>query len=269
MKDKVVIITGASSGIGEACAHVFGQKGCKVVISARGEEKLRKVQEELSANNIEVLSVVSDVSREDDCKNLITQAVDKFGGIDILINNAGISMRAIFEDTDLSVIRKLMDVNYWGTVCCTKFALPHLLKSKGSVVGVSSIGGFKGLPGRVGYSSSKFAMQGFLECIRIENLNKGLHVMVVAPGFTNTNIRNTALTKDGSVQSETPLDESKLMSAEEVATHIFNGVKNRKRDVVLTTMGKLTVLLNKFFPSFMDKMVFNHFAKEPDSPLKK
>jgi short-subunit dehydrogenase len=153
-------------------------------------------------------------------------------------------------------------------VYCTKFALPALLKNKGTVVGISSIAGFKGLPGRTGYSASKFALNGFLETLRIENMKKGLHVLICAPGFTASNIRNTALTKDGSMQSESPLDESKLMSSEEVAEHLLEAIRKRKPTLVLTTMGKLTVLLNKFFPSFMDKMTYNHMAKEPNSPLK-
>jgi dehydrogenase/reductase SDR family member 7B len=174
----------------------------------------------------------------------------------------------LFEDVDLKVLHRLMDTNFWGTVYCTKYALPYLLASKGSVVGVSSIAGHKGLPGRTGYSASKFAMQGFLEVVRIENMKKGLHVLIACPGFTASNIRNVALSNDGSSQGETPLDESKLMSAEEVAIQICDAIKAKKKHIVLTTQGKMTVLLNKFFPSFMDKMVYNHMAKEPDSPFK-
>ncbi len=139
--------------------------------------------------------------------------------------------------------------------------------SKGSVVGVSSIVGFKGLPGRTGYSSSKFAMHGFLETLRIENLKKGLHVLIACPGFTASNIRNTALDGDGKQQGESPRTEEKMMTAEEVAKHIANAVEKRKRTLILTSQGKMTVFLNKFLPGFMDKMVYNHMAKEPDSPL--
>ena len=177
-------------------------------------------------------------------------------------------MRALFSEVDLEVIRKLMDTNFWGTVYCSKYALPHLLESKGTLAGVSSIAGYKGLPGRTGYSASKFAMQGFLEVVRIENLKKGLHVLIACPGFTTSNIRNVALSKDGSAQGETPLDEGKLMPAEEVARHIIVAIEKKKERIILTTQGKLTVLLNKFFPKFMDKMVYDHMAKEPNSPIK-
>jgi len=161
-----------------------------------------------------------------------------------------------------------MDVNFWGTVYCSKFALPHLLKTRGSLVGVSSIAGYKGLPGRSGYSASKFAMQGLLEVIRIENIKKGLHVLIACPGFTASNIRKTALAADGTQQGESPRDEDKMMSAEAVAKKIAIAIAKRKRTLVLTSQGKMTVLLNKFIPGRLDKMVYNHIAKEPNSPFK-
>ena len=268
INDRVVVITGASSGIGKALALEYAQRGANIVMSARNKERLDQAVEDVKAKGVRVLGVVSDVSVEADCQMLIDKSVAEFGGINILINNAGISMRAVFEDTNLDVIRQLMDINFWGTVYCTKFALPFLMARKGSVVGVSSIAGYKGLPGRTGYSSSKFAMHGFLETLRIENMKKGLHVLIACPGFTASNIRNTALNEKGEVQGESPRDEGKMMSAEEVASHIAKAVEKRKDRLTLTTQGKLTVLLNKFFPKFLDKQVYNHMAKEPDSPFK-
>ncbi|HOT88887.1 MAG TPA: SDR family oxidoreductase [Bacteroidales bacterium] len=266
MKNKVVIITGASSGIGKSLAVVFAKAGANVVVAARNMEKLNQLKEELKDFN--VLPIQTDVSKEADCKRLIDEAIRHYGTIDILINNAGISMRAIFEEVDLNVIRQLMDINFWGTVYCTKFAFPYILKNKGSVVGVSSIAGYKGLPARTGYSASKFAMQGFLETLRIENLKKGLHVLIACPGFTASNIRNTALSKNGTMQGESPLNEDKLMTSEEVAEQILKAIIKRKDRIVMTTQGKLVVLLNKFFPKLIDKMVYNHMAKEPNTPLK-
>jgi dehydrogenase/reductase SDR family member 7B len=268
MKDKVVIITGSSTGIGKALAKVFAKNGSKVVISARHEDKLNETKDELLKMNANVLSVAADVSKESDCQRLINETVAKFGTVDVLICNAGISMRALFEELDLSVIKQLMDVNFWGTVFCVKHALPYLLKSQGSIVGISSIAGKKGLPARTGYSASKFAMEGFLETLRTENLNKGLHVLVASPGFTATNIRAQALSKDSSAQGVSPRNEKNMMRAEDVAERIYSAAVKRKRDLVLTTQGKLTVWLDKFFPSFMDKMVFDHMAKEKGSPLK-
>lgn len=267
MNKKVVVITGASSGIGQALAKEYASRGFRLSLGARRIEKLEALQAEFPQN--EILCVQTDVASEGDCKNLINKTVELFGGIDILINNAGISMRALFEDMDLEVMKRLMDVNFYGTVYCSKFALPYLLKSKGSLVGVISIAGHVGLPARSAYSASKFAMRGFLDTIRIENLHKGLHVLVAAPGFTASEVRKVALNADGTIQGETPRNEEKMMSAETCAHHIIMAVDKRKRSLVLTFVeGKLTVFLGKFFPSLLDKLTYSHMAKEPDSPLK-
>ncbi len=268
MQSKVVIITGGGSGIGKACASTFLARGYRVVISGRRMEKLQEVITEFNPSSEQILAVQADVSVEEDGKRIIDETLAKFGRIDVLINNAGISMRALFEEMDLTVLKRLMDTNFWGAVYCTKYALPHLLESKGSVVGISSIAGKKGLPGRTGYSASKFALEGFLETLRIENLKKDLHVLVACPGFTASEIRISSLSADGSAQGESPREESKMMSAQTVAKEIAEAVKYRKRDLVLTFNGRLTVWLNKFFPAFMDKQVYKHMAKEPGSPFK-
>ncbi|MBL0139720.1 MAG: SDR family oxidoreductase [Bacteroidetes bacterium] len=266
--EKVVVVTGASSGIGRSLAIEFARNGYNVVAAARKVDQLETVKKDIEKAGGKALIVATDVSKESDCERLMAETMATFGRIDVLINNAGISMRAVFEKTDLNVIRQLMDINFWGTVYCTKYALPHLLKSKGSVVGISSIAGKKGLPGRTGYSASKFAMEGFLETLRTENLKTGLHVLVACPGFTASNIRNTALAADGNTQGESPRDEKKMMQPEEVARRIYKAVEGRKRDIIMTRDGKLTVFLNKFFPGMMDKVVYNHMAKEPDSPFR-
>lgn len=267
MHNKVVVITGASSGIGKALAERYAEEGWNLVLAARREDRLLELRNDL--NSTEVLTVKTDVTREADCRNLIEQAIQRFGRIDVLVNNAGISMRALFDITDLDVLRRVMDVNFWGTVYCTKYALTHLLETKGSLVGIISIGGYIGLPGRTGYSASKFAVRGFLQTIRTEHLNDGLHVLIAAPGFTASEIRKTALIGNGNQQGDTPRDEAKMMSAEECALHIFRAVQKRKRNLVLTFLeGKLTVFLSKFFPAFIDKLTYKMFAREPDSPFK-
>lgn len=195
---KTVIITGASSDIGKACAEEYAKKGANLVLAARQYDTLCNIAIDLTTRfKIEVIVVQCDVSLERDCENLIKQSLNRFGTIDVLVNNAGISMRALFRELDLIVLKRLMDVNFWGTVYCTKYALPALLKSKGSVVGISSGAAYHGFPGRTGYSASKFALNGFLEALRIENLKRGLHVLIAAPGFTASNIRYMALVKDG------------------------------------------------------------------------
>ena len=183
LKDKTVVITGASSGIGEAMAKVYASMGAKVVLGARHADKLEALCRSIEQQGGRAAWCATDVTRPEDCKRLIDTAVEHFGGIDVMICNAGISMRALFDDVDLDVLHRLMDVNFWGTVYCTKYALPYLQKSHGSLVGISSVAGIHGLPGRTGYSASKFAMTGFLETIRIENLKKGVHVMVACAGI--------------------------------------------------------------------------------------
>lgn len=269
LQNKTVIITGASSGIGKSCAEEFAKKGANLVLGARQYVTLCEVAQDLEKRyGIRAIAVQCDVSHESDCKDLIDQAHHAFKRIDVLVNNAGISMRALFNDLDLSVLRNLMDVNFWGAVYCTKYALPELLKNNGSVVGVSSIAGYRGLPGRTGYSASKFALNGFLEALRVENLKTGLHVMIASPGFTASNIRNVALAKDGTSQGETSMDETKMMSSDQVAEIIVCGVEQRKRTLIMTGQGKLTVFLNKILPSWLDGLVYNHFTKEKDPLIK-
>lgn len=267
-KDKVVIITGASSGIGLASARLFGSFGSKVVMAARSIGKLQELAPSVNHDPSKVLCVKTDVSKEEDCRNLIEETVKIFGKIDILVNNAGLSMRAMFKDLDLSVIKSLMDVNFWGTVYCTKFALPYLLETKGSVVGVISIAGYSALPARTGYSASKYAIRGFLDTVRIEHLKDGLHVMVFAPGYTSSNVRNAALVADGSAQGETPLDEGKLMSAEKCAEYLAKGLYKRKNKMILTALGKVTVLAHNLFPNLTDKLTYKYIAREAGSPFK-
>ncbi|HCL84521.1 MAG TPA: short chain dehydrogenase [Chitinophagaceae bacterium] len=258
-RDKVVIVTGGSDGIGKALIGALIEAGAKVATCGRHYEKLYALQLEYS--QVMLHTMVCDVSHEEECKRFILSTVETFGTIDILINNAGISMRSLFDDADTNVIRQLMDVNFMGAVYCTKAALPYILQQKGTIAGISSAAGYRGLPGRSGYSASKFALQGWLEALRTELRDTGVHVMWVSPGFTASNIRNTALNSHGVGQGESPLDESKLMSAETCAKYILNAIEKRKRVLVLTFTGKLTVFLNKFFPSLADKLVHRYYFK--------
>lgn len=265
---KVVIITGASSGIGKACAFEFADNGASVVLAARQENELKKTEEEIKMHGGDAMSVKTDVRNIEDCKMLITKTLEKYKKIDVLINNAGISMRASFEDLDLSVIKELMDTNFYGAVYCTKFALPYLLEQKGTIIGISSISGLTPLPGRTGYCASKYAMDGFFDTLRLETINKGLKVLVVHPGFTSSNIRKAALNKLGVPQNETPRNESKMMSPKEVARIIVKATLNRDKNLILTHQGKLIVWLHKNFPNIADRLILLEMAKEPNSPIK-
>lgn len=268
MKDKVVVITGGTSGIGKALAEVFGTRGSKIVITGRNSEALSTVVGELTEKGIKVHGIKADVTSDEDNRRMAEEAVQVFGKIDVLINNAGISMRALFEDVDPQVIRKVMEINFFGAVLATKYCLPEVIRNRGSIVGISSIAGFRGLPARTGYSASKFALNGFLESLRTELLHSGVHVLTACPGFTASNIRKRSLTVDGTSQGESPRDEGEMMTAEECAAHIHRATVKRRRTLVLTLQGKLAVFLNKWLPAFADRMVYNVMRKEANSPIR-
>jgi short-subunit dehydrogenase len=268
MKDKVIIITGGSSGIGKALAFALGREGAKIVITGRNKDTLAEVSTELKHAAIHHLAIAGDVSNEADNRAMVEQTVAAFGGIDILINNAGISMRGMVGEIEPSVIEQVMKINFFGTVYATHYALPYIKERKGNIVGISSIAGYRGLPVRSGYSASKFAMNGYLEALRTELLHSGVHVLTACPGFTTSNIRSSSLGKGGKVLGESMRDEGNMMTAEECADHIISAIKKRKRELVLTTQGKFTVLLNKWLPGLADKLVYNALKKEKNSPLK-
>jgi short-subunit dehydrogenase len=264
---KTIIITGAASGIGAALAREYAKQPVNLVLADVNFEPLQVVVEEL--HHLNVLCVKTDLTKEEDCKNLIEKTVEKFGNIHVLINNAGISMRAMFGETQLSVLHELMNVNFWGAVYCTKFALPYLLQSKGSVVGVISIAGHIGLPGRTAYSASKFALRGFLDTLRSEYQRKGLHVFVVAPSFVSSNIRKTARLDDGSLQRNTPINEDKAIPAKKKKKKIIKGIEKRKRSQIIGfSQGRLPVLLSKIMPQFVDNNCYKLMAKEQNTPVK-
>jgi short-subunit dehydrogenase len=258
-KDKVVVVTGGTEGIGKALVDALITMGAKVATCGRNHDKLYRLQSEHPSAHLHTM--VADVSSENDCRRFIETTIKFFGGVDILINNAGISMRALLKDASTETIRKVMDINFYGAVYCTRFALASIIERKGTIVGVSSIAGYRGLPGRSGYSASKYALQGFLESIRTELMHDGVHVMWVCPGFTTSNIRNAALDKDAKSHGETPMDESNMMSAEECAEHILKAIRKKKRTLVLTFTGKRTVFMNKFFPGLADKLAYKFFFK--------
>jgi len=255
--DKVVVVTGGSEGIGKALIEALIPQGAKIATCGRNHDKLYQLQMRYAGTLLH--AVACDVSKEQDCKRFIESTIKTFGGIDILINNAGISMRALVKDVDLDVMRKVMDVNFFGSVYCSTFALPSIIERKGSIVGISSIAGYRGLPGRSAYSASKFALQGWLEALRIELIDHEVNVMWVSPGFVTSNIRNVALDSSGQAQKENPMDESKMMSPQECAVHILDAIEKRKRSLILTFTGKRTVFMNRFFPSLTDKLIHKFY----------
>jgi len=258
--NKVVVITGGSEGIGKALVEAFLAAGAKVATCGRNYDKLYQLQSSYAGQPL--LIHTADVSKEQECKTFIDGVITRFGTIDILINNAGISMRSLFSEVELDTLQKVMNVNFWGTVYCTKFALPYITQNQGTIVGVSSVAGYRGLPGRTAYNASKFAMQGFLESLRTELLESGVNVMWVCPGFTASNIRNAALTSDGSPQGFTTMDEAHLMTAEECAAMTVKAIEERKRSLVYTFSDKRTIWLNKLIPGITDKLVRKFYFKK-------
>lgn len=265
---KVAIITGGSSGIGKALVLKYASEGYAIVFTGRNRSRMEEVTNILKEKDHPCMALELDSSSETDNSLLVEQTLEKYGRIDVVICNAGITMRALFEDLDLNVFKELMDINFYGTLYLVKYALPYVLKTKGSIIGISSINGWRSTPARTAYSSSKFAMQGFFEALRTEVMTRGVHVLVVCPGFTESNIRKAALTGDGGVQGESPRNEKKMMTAEEVAERTYRAQLKRKRDLILTFQGKMAVLLNKIIPSRVDKIVYNLMKKEADSPVK-
>lgn len=258
--NKVVVITGGSDGIGKALIDALIPLGASIATCGRNQDKLYQLQVQYS--NYLLHTMVVDVSRYDDCKKFIDSTIQTFGGIDILINNAGISMRSLLKDIDVTVIEKVMDVNFMGTVYCTKLALESIISRRGTIVGVSSIAGYRGLPSRSGYSASKFAVNGWLEAIRIELQESGVNVMWVCPGFTKSNIRHAALDSNGNSLGEGKMDESIMMDTSVCANHILTAIQKKKRSLILTIKDKRTVVLNWLFPKLMDRLVKKFYFKD-------
>jgi short-subunit dehydrogenase len=268
VENQIIIITGAASGIGLATTRVFLESGNHVVMADINEDGLLKATEELKHFRDRIYTRVVDITSEKECKKLVEKVIQKYSRIDVLINNAGISMHALFRDSDISVIKRVMDVNFYGTVNCTYYALPYLIASSGSLIGITSVAAKHGLPGRAGYSASKFAIQGFLESVRLEHFKTGLHVLTFAPDFVKTNIRASALRANGTKYEESYLNEKAFISPEKVAKSLFKAIKKRKREVVLTFYGKGTMFTNLFMPKIADRIYYRFFYNEPDSLLK-
>lgn len=225
LRGKIVIVTGASSGIGAQTAIQCADRGASVVLVARTEEKLHQICEECLEKGTDCQYIVKDISIEENCRELITQVIEKYGRIDVLINNAGVSMRALVQKSKSEVLHRLMNVNLWGPVYLTQAALPYLISSKGMVVAISSVSGFMALPGRAGYNLSKSALNGFMETVKLENLHTGLHVLVVCPDFTESNIRKAALNGNGEQQAVSPRNEKKWQRLPKSLRRSFDPLK--------------------------------------------
>ncbi|OGP01456.1 MAG: short chain dehydrogenase [Curvibacter sp. RIFCSPHIGHO2_12_FULL_63_18] len=257
---NTTIITGASDGIGaEMARQLARQHGGKaaLVLAARNVELLHAVAAQCQALGAQTLVMPTDVSIEAQCRALVDQTMQRFGRVDALINNAGISAQALFSDVkaeDLGWYEQLMRINLWGSVWCAHAALPHLKASQGHIVAVSSLAGLVGVPGRTAYSASKFAMTGFFEALRTELRGAGVSVTTAYPGVVLTNIRSRGLNAAGQAAGSSGLKEDNAMTVEECARLILEGMAKREREVVMTTKGKLGRFIKLLLPGVVEKM---------------
>jgi short-subunit dehydrogenase len=255
-KNKVVWITGASSGIGEALAYAFASEGAKLVLSARRTEELMRVKNSLRLPDPDVLILPLDLADTSKANELTQQVISKFGRIDILINNGGMSQRSLTKDTSLEIDRKLMEVNFFGTVALTKSVLPYMLKQKsGHIIAMSSIAGKFGFYFRSAYSASKHALHGFFEALRMEIQNDNVKILIVCPGKIHTNISINAITSDGGKHNKMDESQKNGVSAEVCAQKILKGIKNNKEEIFIGGKELRAIWVKRFFPDLFSKMI--------------
>ena len=251
----VVLVTGGSAGIGEALALRLADRGARLALAARGADDLERVAQACRQRGAEVLAVPTDVAVEADCRAFAAAAAERWGRVDTLVNNAGISMWARFDELDdLDGLRRIMDVNYFGAVACTHAALPHLKAARGRIVNVASLTGKTGVPTRTGYAASKHAMAGFFDSLRIELADDGVSVTTVYPGFVATGVRRHAFGPDGRPLGESPVDEDAVMSADECARLTLKAADARRRELVMTARGKIGLWAKLVAPGLVDRL---------------
>lgn len=265
---NVTLITGGSDGIGAEMARQIAAKqgaGAALVLAGRSQDKLDAVAAQCGAHGAQTLCVAMDVAREDQCRALVDAAMQRFGRIDTLVNNAGMSAQALFDEVraeDLHWYQDLMNVNLWGSVWCTHAALPHLKASRGRIVAVSSLSGLVGIPGRTAYAATKFAMTGFFEALRTEQKTAGVSVTIAYPGVVTTRIRQRGYNARGQAAGASGLREEDAMTVEECARLIVEGAERRQRDIVMTAKGKLGRFIKLLAPGIVDRMALKALKQE-------
>lgn len=252
---RVVVVTGAASGIGAAICRRFSEAGARIVLLDLDEKGLAERVGELSSRGVESLWVRCDVSSEEECRFAIRRAIERFGGIDVLVNNAGITQRGPFIETAIPVFRRVMEVNFFGSLYCTKAAIASLVERRGLIIVIESIAGLTPLYGRTGYSASKMALHGLFTSLRTEVRRLGVHVMIVCPGFVRTNLQSRALGRDGTVTQHRQSKVGREESPEAVADAIYRGAIARRRLVITTPVGKLSHWMNRWWPAAYERLM--------------
>jgi len=261
-KDKVVVVTGAASGIGLAICRRFAMEGSKIGLLDMDGTAVRACEKAFIEKGIDAVGLQCDVSSEDDCDSAIKKIIMRYGGIDVLVNNAGITQRGAFIETQASVYRKVMDVNFFGALHCTKASMDSLMKRKGLIIIIESIAGVSPLPGRTGYCASKYALHGLFSTLRTEMKPSGMHVMLVCPGFVRTNLQTRALGTDGRVTTRPQSRVGKQISPERVADAVYRAALKRRNIVVLPFMAKLGYWICRFSPILYERMMARMFQEE-------
>ena len=262
MHNKVVVITGATGGMGRALAWRFGRAGAKLGLLDLQRDAVAAFAHELQQSGIAAHGCVCDVTDEHACHAAIQSVLAHCGGLDLLINNAGITQRSAFAQTQSEVFRRVLNVNLFGALYCTQAALPALLQSKGMIIVMSSIAGFSPLFGRSGYSASKHALHGLFESLRTELREVGVQVMMVCPGFTATGIEKNALGGDGKPTLQPRSTTGRIAAPEEVADAIYRATRKRKRMLVLSRVGKLAYWVSRFAPALYERMMYKRLRHE-------
>jgi short-subunit dehydrogenase len=255
-ENKVVWITGASSGIGEATAYAFANEGAKLILSARREEELLRVKKATRLPNADVFILPIDVEKAEEIERKAQQAIQHFGRIDVLFNNAGISQRSSVEETEMAVYQKIMNLNFFGVVALTKAVLPTMRKQKsGHIAVTSSLSGKLATPMRSGYCASKHALHGFFDALRSEVYQDNIGVTLICPGYVRTNISLNAVAADGSKFGKMDENQANGMDTEECASRILDAIYKNKDEVYMGGKEVLGVYLKRFFPKILSKIV--------------
>ncbi|MFO7666758.1 MAG: SDR family oxidoreductase [Desulfobacterales bacterium] len=261
-RDKVVVVTGAASGIGAAICRKFASEGAKIGLMDADEKGAKEMEHSLTGSGAEAFAVKCDVSAEDECNYAIKAFIMRYGGIDVLVNNAGITQRGAFMETRASVYRKVMDINFFGSLYCTKAAIGSIVERKGMIIVIESVAGVTPLLGRSGYCASKHALHGLFTTIRTEIRNAGAHVMIVCPGFVKTNLQTRALGADGTITTHPQSTLGRQITPESVAEEVYSAALKRRNMVLLTFMGKLGYWISRIAPIFYEKMMARKFHSE-------
>jgi len=264
-KGKTVVVTGGASGIGHAVCQAFARKGAGIAMLDMDPAALGRAETEFKTRGWPILTLTCNVTSKSDCDTAINAVIDHFGGIDVLFNNAGITQRGLFNDTRVQVFEQVMQVNFFGSLYCTKAALPAIIRRKGAIIVNESIAGVAPLLGRTGYSASKHALHGLFTSLRCELRSQGVHVMIVCPGFIRTNLQTRALGADGNIATHEQTRIGSEDTAEHAADQIVAGLERKTPNLVLTFMGKLGYALHRLSPVLYEKLMTRQFKKELSS----